>query len=110
VLVLRAVHFFTNPRLLCINATLLLCIHGTVVISYLALFSSEKISDFGTVALLFVCDKYYLIMDKLGSKDSSRDFQLNCVISFCFHLYLMFNACAARFDVTENLENFLLLV
>ena len=28
-----------------------------------ALFSSEKISDFGTVALSFVCDKYYLIMD-----------------------------------------------
>jgi len=29
----------------------------------LALFSSEKISDFGTVALSFVCDKYYSIMD-----------------------------------------------
>ena len=28
-----------------------------------ALFSSEKISDLGTVALSFVCDKYYLIMD-----------------------------------------------
>jgi len=28
-----------------------------------ALFSSEKISDFGTVAFSFVCDKYYLIMD-----------------------------------------------
>ena len=28
-----------------------------------ALFSSEKISDFGTVALSFVCDKYYPIMD-----------------------------------------------
>jgi len=25
--------------------------------------SSEKISDFGTVALSFVCDKYYPIMD-----------------------------------------------
>jgi hypothetical protein len=24
---------------------------------------SERISDFGTVVLLFVCDKYYLIMD-----------------------------------------------
>jgi hypothetical protein len=30
---------------------------------YTALFSSEKISDFGTVALSFVCDKYYPIMD-----------------------------------------------
>jgi len=28
-----------------------------------ALFSSEKILDFGTVALSFVCDKYYPIMD-----------------------------------------------
>jgi hypothetical protein len=28
-----------------------------------ALFSSEKISDFGTVAISFVCDKYYLIID-----------------------------------------------
>ena len=62
---------------------------------------------FRTVALSFVCDKYYSIMDKLGLKDSSRDFQLNCVISFHFRLYLMFYACATRFDVTENLENFL---
>jgi len=61
-----------------------------------------------TVVLLFVCDKYYLIMDELGSKDSSRDLQLNCVISFCFYLYLMFYACAARFDVMENLKNFLI--
>ena len=29
----------------------------------IALFSSEKISNFGTVALSFNCDKYYLIMD-----------------------------------------------
>ena len=28
-----------------------------------ALFSSEKISDFGTVAFLFLFDKYYPIMD-----------------------------------------------
>ena len=28
-----------------------------------ALFSSEKISNFGTVVFSFVCDKYYLIMD-----------------------------------------------
>jgi hypothetical protein len=28
--------------------------------------------------------KYCLIMDQLGSKDSSRDFQLNCVISYFF--------------------------
>ena len=29
----------------------------------LDLFSSEKISDFGTVSISFVCDKYYPIMD-----------------------------------------------
>jgi hypothetical protein len=28
--------------------------------------------------------KYYPIVDQLGSKDSSRDFQLNCVISYFF--------------------------
>ena len=33
-----------------------------------------------TTFILF--DKYYPIVDQLGSKDSSRDFQLNCVISF----------------------------
>ena len=29
----------------------------------MALFSSKKWKKFGTVALLFVCDKYYSIMD-----------------------------------------------
>jgi len=29
------------------------------------------------------------------------------VISFYFRLYLMLHACAAKFDVTGNLENFL---
>jgi hypothetical protein len=32
---------------------------------------------------------------------------MNCAISFCFYVYLMHHACAARFDVMENLENFL---
>jgi hypothetical protein len=31
------------------------------------------------------------------------------VISFYFRLYLMFHACAARFDMIGNLENFLVL-
>jgi len=31
---------------------------------------------------------------------------MNCANNFCFHVYLMLHACAARFDVTENLENF----
>jgi hypothetical protein len=29
-------------------------------------------------------DKYCPIVDQLGLKDSSRDFQLNCVISYFF--------------------------
>jgi len=29
----------------------------------MALFSSEKISDFGTIVFSFLFDKYYLIMD-----------------------------------------------
>jgi hypothetical protein len=33
-----------------------------------------------TIFVLF--DKYCLIVDQLGSKDSSRDLQLNCVISY----------------------------
>jgi hypothetical protein len=33
-----------------------------------------------TTFVLF--DKYYPIVDQLGSKDSSRDFQLNYVISY----------------------------
>jgi len=31
-------------------------------------------------------------------KDSSRDSQLNCVISLFFYLHLMFRACVQRFD------------
>ena len=45
-------------------------------------------------------------MDYLGLKDSSRDFSANCAISFFFRLHLVLHACAARFDVTGNLENF----
>jgi hypothetical protein len=36
-------------------------------------------------SIIFVLfGKYYPIMDQLGSKDSSRDFQLNYVISYFF--------------------------
>jgi hypothetical protein len=34
--------------------------------------------------------KYYLIMDQLGSKDLSHDFQLNCIISYFFYLIYYF--------------------
>jgi hypothetical protein len=59
-----------------------------------------------TVALSFVFSKSCPIMDYLGLKDSSRQLQANCAISYSFYLHLMLHACAARFDVTENLENF----
>jgi hypothetical protein len=59
-----------------------------------------------TVALSFVFGKNYPIMDYLGLKDSSRQLQANCAISYSFYLHLMLHACAARFDVTGNLENF----
>jgi len=72
-----------------------------------ALFSSEKILDFGTVVFSFLFDKYYPIMDQLGSKDLSRDLQANCAISFYFRLYLMLHACTLKFDMTRNLEKFL---
>ena len=63
------------------------------------LFRSKKFLDFDLIALSFLFDKYCPIM---GLKDPSRDLQINCAISFCFHLYLMLYECAARFDVTET--------
>ena len=64
---------------------------------------------FGTVALSFLFDNYCLTVDQLGSKNSSRNLQVDCIISFYFCLCLMIHACAARFDVTRNLEKFLVL-
>jgi hypothetical protein len=46
-----------------------------------------------TIFVLF--DKYCSIVDQLGSKDSSRDFQLNYVISF-FYLHLLLHAWVQR--------------
>ena len=66
----------------------------------------QNFLDFDTVALSFLFDKYYSIIEQLGLKDSSRDLQVNCVISYLFYIYLMFHACAAKFDVMENLVKF----
>ena len=66
-------------------------------------FSSENFWLLATVALSFVFGKNYPIMDYLGLKDSSRQLRTNCAISYSFYLHLMLHACAARFDVTENL-------
>ena len=57
-----------------------------------------------TVVLSFVFGKNCLIMDYLGLKDSSRQLRTNCTISYSFYLHLMLYACAARCDVTKNLE------
>jgi hypothetical protein len=69
-------------------------------------FSTENFWLLATVALSFVFDKSCPIMDYLGLKDSSRQLQANCVISYSFYLHLMLHTCAARFDVTGNLEIF----
>jgi len=45
-------------------------------------------------------------MEQLGLKNSSRNLQVNCAISYFFYLHLMFYACAVRFDVIENLVKF----
>ena len=73
------------------------------------MFSFEFFWFWVTVVLSVVFGKNCLIMDYLGLKDSSHDFLANCVISFFFRLHLVLHACAARFDVTGNLENFWVL-
>jgi hypothetical protein len=70
------------------------------------LFRSKNFLNFDTVALSFLFDKHYLIMEQLGLKDLSRDLQVNCAISYLIYLYLMFHACAAIFDVIGNLVKF----
>jgi len=62
--------------------------------------------DFDTIALLFLFDKHYPIIEQLGLKDSSRDLQVNCVISYLFYLCLMFHTYVTRFDVMGNLVKF----
>jgi hypothetical protein len=49
--------------------------------------------------------KYCPIVDQLGSKDSSRDFQVNCVISYFLPI---FNTPCKRLkiDVMERVKKF----
>ena len=42
---------------------------------------------FDTIAFLFVFDKHFLIIDWLGSKDSFRDLQVNCAISYFLSIF-----------------------
>ena len=74
-----------------------------------ALFRSKNFLDFDTVALSFLFDKHCPIMEQLGLNDSSRDLHINCAFSYLFYLYLMFHACAVRFDVMGNLVKLSLL-
>jgi len=61
-----------------------------------------RLKKFRTVALSFLFNKYYPIIEQLGLKDSSCDLQTNYTINFYFHLYLMLRTCHARFDVTPK--------
>jgi hypothetical protein len=49
-------------------------------------FSAKKFKPINSTTFVLF-DKYYLIVDQLGLKDSSRDFQLNCVIIFFTYIY-----------------------
>ena len=80
--------------------------HGNLI---LGVFRSLLVWKMDTVALLFLFGKNDPIMNYLGLKDSSRQLRANCAISNSFYLHLMLHACAARFDVTENLEKFWIL-
>jgi len=64
--------------------------------------------DFGfRYCSTFIC--LWQILSNYGLTMIKRfvDLQVNCAISFYFRLYLMLHACVERFDVTGNLENFL---
>jgi hypothetical protein len=55
---------------------------STVAVDQLCLVSIENFSNLMNSTTFVLFDKYCPIVDQLGSKDSSRDFQLNCVISY----------------------------
>jgi hypothetical protein len=48
-------------------------------------------------------DKYCLIVDQLGSKDLSHDFQLNCVISYFLST---FTTSGLKIDMTKRVKKF----
>jgi hypothetical protein len=57
------------------------------------------------------CSTFVCLWQKFSNHGLTRiksDLQVNYAISFCFRLYLILHACVARFDVMENLENFLI--
>jgi hypothetical protein len=54
-------------------------------------FRLKKMNPINSITFVLF-DKYYPIVDQLDSKDSSRDFQLNCVINYFFYLHLILHA------------------
>jgi hypothetical protein len=65
-----------------------------------ALLRSKKMSPMdSTTFVLF--DKYCLIVDQLGSKDLSRDFQLNCVINYFLPTFTT-SYMGVNIDVTKR--------
>jgi hypothetical protein len=64
------------------------------------LFTSEIFLVLGAIIFSFLFDKYCPIIEELGSKDLSRDLQLNCTIIFYFYLYLILYVCVVRLDMT----------
>jgi hypothetical protein len=66
----------------------------------------EKNLGSATVAFFVLFGNLCPIIDLLGSKDLSRDLQLNCIISFFFRLHLVLNVYAARFNVTGTVALF----
>ena len=75
-----------------------------VILRIEALFSCKKNYKMDTMVLSFVFDKYYQIMDSLGSKDLSGKLKINYAISYFFNLYLIFYTCTAKFAVIQNLK------
>ena len=61
-------------------------------LSILASFRSRKNFNPMNSSTFVLFGKYCPIVDQLSSKDSSRDFQLNCAISYFFYLHLMLHA------------------
>jgi hypothetical protein len=56
-----------------------------------------------TTFVLF--NKYYSIVDQLGSKDSSNDFQLNCVLSYFLATFTT-SCIGPKIDVMERVKKF----
>jgi hypothetical protein len=82
------------PAVQCATLFLDLCFCTTNTISF-ALWPLFRLGkNFNPMnSIIFVLfDKYCPIVDQLGSKDSSRDLQLNYVISYFFYLHLILHA------------------